>query len=217
MQTDDLLLDGAGCDEAIDGDGTLLTDAVGAVAGLVLDGGIPPRVEVDDVVGSRQVESQSTGLQADEEQRLVACLELAHQSVALYGRGAAVEVEVGLTTRSLTPGPSPRERGVITLAVEILFVEVLADECQMARKLTEYQGTMATLPQLLHEVEEGLCLARCDRQFGVDESRMTGGLAQTGNLCQRLQGAFRTGLQIGMACSVLPRPMSSARQAPAPQ
>jgi hypothetical protein len=51
------LFDGVGRDEAVDGDGTRLAHAVGAVGGLVLDGGIPPGVEVDDVVGRREVEA----------------------------------------------------------------------------------------------------------------------------------------------------------------
>src|SRR4051794_8442440 len=40
-----LLLDGAGRDEAVDQYRLVLADAVGAVDGLRLDGGVPPRVE----------------------------------------------------------------------------------------------------------------------------------------------------------------------------
>ena len=35
-----------------------LTDAVGAVGRLVFDGGVPPRVEVDDGVGRGQVQAR---------------------------------------------------------------------------------------------------------------------------------------------------------------
>ena len=49
--------------EAINGDGFLLSDAVGAVGGLVFDRRVPPRVEVDDVVGSGQVEARAARLE----------------------------------------------------------------------------------------------------------------------------------------------------------
>jgi hypothetical protein len=61
VEANDFLLNGAGRNEAIHRYGTFLPDAVGTVAGLVLDGGIPPRVEVDDVIGSRQVEAVRRG------------------------------------------------------------------------------------------------------------------------------------------------------------
>ena len=49
----------------VDGDVLLLADAVGTVRGLLLYGGIPPGIEVYDVVGTGQVETQSSGLEAD--------------------------------------------------------------------------------------------------------------------------------------------------------
>jgi hypothetical protein len=47
----------------------------------------------------------------------------------------------------------------------------------MAGELAEYEGTVAAATQLGHEVEESLCLARWNVKLGVDEARMTGGLA----------------------------------------
>ena len=41
-----------------------LPDPVGAVGGLLLDGGVPPAVEVDDVVGPGQVQAGAAGLEA---------------------------------------------------------------------------------------------------------------------------------------------------------
>ena len=49
----DAFLDGASGDEFVDEDIALLADAVGAVGGLVFDGGVPPAVEVNDVAGCR--------------------------------------------------------------------------------------------------------------------------------------------------------------------
>jgi len=42
---------------------------VGAVRGLVLDGRVPPRVEVDDGVRRREVEAAAAGFERDEEDR----------------------------------------------------------------------------------------------------------------------------------------------------
>ena len=55
MERDDALLDGLRQDQPIRCDRPGLTDAVRAVGGLVFDGGVPPWVQVDDVVCSRQV------------------------------------------------------------------------------------------------------------------------------------------------------------------
>ena len=44
-----------------------LADAVGAVDGLVFDGGIPPRIEEDDVAGGGEIQAEAAGLQRDEE------------------------------------------------------------------------------------------------------------------------------------------------------
>ena len=53
MIVGDALLDRALADELVDEDGAALADAVGAVGRLVLDGGVPPAVVVDDVAGAR--------------------------------------------------------------------------------------------------------------------------------------------------------------------
>ncbi|MNR56989.1 hypothetical protein D3C85_1776750 [compost metagenome] len=55
MQGNDLLFDRVLGHQAVDGDRPLLAHAVGTVAGLVLDGRVPPGVEVDHIVGRRQV------------------------------------------------------------------------------------------------------------------------------------------------------------------
>src|SRR5690606_20351872 len=56
MERKDPLLHGALRNETIDGHWPCLTNAVSAVGGLGLDGWVPPRIEVNDVVGGRQVE-----------------------------------------------------------------------------------------------------------------------------------------------------------------
>ena len=53
-----------------------LADAVGAVDGLRLRGGIPPWIQQEDVVGSREIEADTARLQADEKRGNVRiCLE----------------------------------------------------------------------------------------------------------------------------------------------
>ena len=72
----DFFLDGAAADELVDEDVALLADAEGAVGGLVLDGRVPPAVEVDDVRGGGQVQAGAAGLEReDEERRAVVALE----------------------------------------------------------------------------------------------------------------------------------------------
>ena len=68
MQAQDAFLDAVLHDQAVDRHRTLLPDAVRAVGGLVLDGGVPPGIEVHDIVGGGQVQSGAAGAQADQEQ-----------------------------------------------------------------------------------------------------------------------------------------------------
>ena len=51
VHREDGLLDRAARDEAVDRDRLRLADAMRAIGRLILDRGVPPRVEVDDVVG----------------------------------------------------------------------------------------------------------------------------------------------------------------------
>ena len=109
MQALYLLLYGAGGYEVIHGDTLLLTYAVGTVGGLRLYGRVPPWVHVHHVVGTGEVQAQSTCLQRYEEHRAFACLELLYQSLTLLDRHSAVDVEVWYAG----------------------FVEGLLDECEV--------------------------------------------------------------------------------------
>ena len=57
VEAQDFLLNGVARNQVIDGHVLVLSDAVGTVGGLLLDGGIPSRIQVDDVVGVGQVEA----------------------------------------------------------------------------------------------------------------------------------------------------------------
>ena len=76
VQAQYLFLDGMLGNEVVDGHFLLLPDTVGAVGSLLLDGRVPPRIQVNDVVGTGQVQSQSSGFQADKEQRAFSLLKL---------------------------------------------------------------------------------------------------------------------------------------------
>ena len=95
VEAQDFLLDGVVADEVIDSDGLLLTDSVGTVCGLLLDSGVPPWIQMNDIVGSRQVQSHTSSFQADEEHGALTFLEVSHELLALPYGDAPVEVEVG--------------------------------------------------------------------------------------------------------------------------
>src|SRR5439155_26061005 len=65
--------------------------AMGAVGGLRLDRGIPPRIEMNHGVGGGEIEADAAGFQADQEDcnRGIA-LETIHDFLTLFGR--AVEI-----------------------------------------------------------------------------------------------------------------------------
>ena len=67
VQRGDVVLDGAGCAQRVDGDGQVLADAVRPVGGLVLHGGVPPSVVVDDGGGAGQGEADAGGLERDDQ------------------------------------------------------------------------------------------------------------------------------------------------------
>src|SRR5262249_686916 len=79
----DPALDRVLADEALDENRLLLTDAVGAVDRLVLDGGVPPAVEEEDVVHELQVQADAAGAVAHQDDLLVAVrLELIEDRLA---------------------------------------------------------------------------------------------------------------------------------------
>ncbi len=108
LQGEDAVFDGVFGDEFVDEDGLFLADAVGAVGGLVFDGGVPPGVVVDDGVGGGEVEADAAGLEADEEDGDVAVLEAGDGGFAVAG--LAGEFAVG-DVAGLEFGFDEAERG----------------------------------------------------------------------------------------------------------
>jgi hypothetical protein len=68
MQIKDLFFNRILYNETINGGGTALSDPMRKVGGLVFDSRIPPRIEVDDVIGGSEIETGAPGLEADQEE-----------------------------------------------------------------------------------------------------------------------------------------------------
>ena len=71
----------------------LLADAKGAVGRLVFDGGVPPAIEMKDMIGARQIQAGTARFQRKDEQgrpiRLV--LKTLHHMITLFLGDAAVQ------------------------------------------------------------------------------------------------------------------------------
>src|SRR5688572_12312475 len=73
-----------------------MADAVGAVDGLVFDGGVPPGVEEDDIAGGGEIEADAAGAQGNEEDGGAgSVLELFDERLAVLG-GTGEEKRVPL-------------------------------------------------------------------------------------------------------------------------
>jgi hypothetical protein len=161
VEGEDALFDGVGGDEAVDGDGAVLADAVCAVGGLLFDGGVPPGVEEDDVVGGGEVEAEAAGLEGDEEEVALAALEGVDEAFAFGGGGGAVEVEVW-------------EGG---------GVEGAADDGEEVGELGEYEGAVSVFAEVGEEVEEGVELGGGGLRLGAeDEGWVAAVAAESGEL-----------------------------------
>jgi hypothetical protein len=92
----DFLFERPGAQELVHLDIAALADAEGAVRGLVLDGRIPPAVEMKDMVGAGQVEAGPAGLQGKhEDARPCRVLEAFDHFIApLLGHGAVQEQDL---------------------------------------------------------------------------------------------------------------------------
>jgi len=80
-----LLLDGLRSYQPVDKNRLVLPDAVRAVDRLLFDSRIPPGIENNDGVGSRQVETHSPRLQADQENIARPVLKVVDGALAVFG------------------------------------------------------------------------------------------------------------------------------------
>ena len=111
LEGHDFLLDGIHRHHAVDVHGLGLSDAMGPVHGLVLGRGIPPRVEHEDVIGLGQGESESTGLQGDQEHRGVTLAEPGDAGWTVAGAAVKVDVLDPLLLQGLAHQPQESGEG----------------------------------------------------------------------------------------------------------
>lgn len=79
-------------DKCMDEDCFGLTDAVGAVGGLVFDGGIPPAIVMEDVICAGEVEASAAGFDGEQEDRgAIGALKAGDHFVAFFHGDFAVE------------------------------------------------------------------------------------------------------------------------------
>src|SRR5271166_5293796 len=117
----------------------LLSNSECPISSLVLDRGIPPAVEVDDVTGGGQVQSGTAGLEReDEEGWPVLALKALDESPPLGDRGAAVKHKAG-----------PPEHAL----------EQLCEGTRDLAELSENECLLLALAQLLTDLGQALELA----------------------------------------------------------
>src|SRR5688572_17071436 len=94
MQLDNALLDGPLGDKPVNGDRTLLPQAMRTVGGLIFYSRIPPRIHVNDIIRGGQAQSNASSSKANQEYIAFASLKSGDALVARTCRGAAIEVLV---------------------------------------------------------------------------------------------------------------------------
>lgn len=162
MEGEDFFFHGAGTDQLVARHDAILADAVSAVGGLGFDGGIPPRIHVDDGVGSGEIETGATRFERQEEDGDgVVGLEGVDGGLSRLGGHAAIEVGV-------------RNVG---------FLELGAEEFEQGRELGEDEHAVALVDDLVEEFAEG---SEFGRPFGwrgcFDQTRVATGLAEAKQL-----------------------------------
>ena len=134
MHVADFLLDRIWHGQPVDGDGALMADAVGAVACLVLDGGVPPGIKVNDKIDSCKIEACAARPQADDEHIALTRLKSGNAFLTLRSSRAAVEILKGDAARD----------------------ERLAHSLQLARELTEHKRLVLVADKLIDQPEQSL-------------------------------------------------------------
>ena len=121
-------------DQTIDGDRLGLAHAVRSIAGLILDGRVPPGIEVDDGIGLGQIQTRAPRLEADQKQRNLCLLEAAYCLLALFTAATAIEITV----------------------VQLGFFQPFAQQGEQIDKLTEHQQAMAVIDGVDNELHGGI-------------------------------------------------------------
>ena len=138
---------------------------MGAVRGLVLSGGVPPRVRVHHHGGAREVEAGAARLERYQEHGRVVLVERVHQlDAAPLGRGAR-QHEVG----------------------DAACVQALRNEVKVACELREHEHLCLGVHHALHEREDRVQLCRGPVVAVVHQAGVAAQLAQAHELREHLQ------------------------------
>ena len=130
MKCQDLFFDRTTRDDAIDHHRLVLSESVRSVRRLIFYRWVPPRVHMDNVVCCGQVQTGSSGLQRNQEDRVIAVLEIIDTLLSFQCRSRTVQV----------------------LVADASFVQSFSDQCEMLGKLTEYQGAVSFLTKIIERL-----------------------------------------------------------------
>src|SRR5438552_3134965 len=145
---------------------------MGAVGGLRLDRGIPPRIEMNDGVSSGEIQADAAGFQADQED---------------WNRGIALEAIHNFLTLS--------GRAVEIAEWNFELLQAFANKVQHRDELAEDENAVFAVDRFLEEFVEEVQL--CGGLFLVDadEAQIAANLAQTEQTSEHLH-PLRTGVHI---------------------
>ena len=171
LENADLFLDGVPGKEAVGDDLVLLADAVGAVDGLILDGGVPPWIVEDDVGGGGEIEAGTT------------CFEGKHEDGGVFGGLEAFDFAFA----------------VLGLAGEVIVGTVLEfeaglDEVQHGDELRKDKDLVAFFVKLIEQIEERLHFRGFFLEIlRIDEAGVTANLPQAHETLKDGEGVFLHG------------------------
>jgi hypothetical protein len=110
LERQDPLLDRVAGNQSVNQDRILLADPVGSVGGLVLYGGVPPRIEDVDVVCRGQIETDPSCLERQKENAWTICpLKISNHPFSI--NGSAIDTPVGHSSLSKGGLHEIEERG----------------------------------------------------------------------------------------------------------
>ena len=226
-QCRDPLLDRAPGDHPVHLDRLGLADPVGAVGGLLLDGRVPPAVDVDHVVGAGEVEAGAARLEAEQEDRhalpVLGGLEPGDHRLALRHRGPAVEELVGHADAGEVLLDQPRHRDVLRedehrSALRDDGADQLVEQLQLLRAtgepdraglLEELRRVVADLlepgQQGQHQAAPGVLVGALDAVHGVAHERLVEHRLLAGETEQvvglGLRGQLGSDARVGLAAA----------------
>ena len=165
LQLQYFFLDCVASDEPVGKHLPRLADAMGPVDRLRFNRRVPPGVEKINVFGRVQVESQPAGFQADEKQ-----------------------LHVGIVLKLLNPRLPVARLAVKVHIGDLRAVEPAAHDSEQTRELGKDQSLMSFFEHLIELREQGIHFsARLRRLLFIDQTRMTGGLAQAQQRFEHLE------------------------------